>query len=335
MYLFIIDFIGGSMMNYALDIDFLQESTDLALFSMACERFALSINEAGEDDDKNIIDPDKVANNKNAKHNRFKALILAFKEKLKKIGKRILEFIKSNYNKLKEKIQDFKLKIDIRKFNNMKPIKANVALQYVNADKSSSFDKLMRFAMKNIDNIQNASDYVARFYNSNLDGNPVKDVDNFKDRYNIVTKAEDIPFDINQDDFVKKMEYKVIDKGIFSRIESNIEATKVLAELLKDFQNDIAKLYNAFNNDMDIIERYAARKKNPESYVSKAIQYHNIMIQGTILSSKVCNTMISVVDKVINNNKNLALTIANKYIPNGNGTTAESALLDTEMSFMM
>ena len=332
-------------MNYALDIDFLQESTDLTLFSMACERFALSINEAEEDDDKNIIDPDKVANNKNAKHNRFKALILAFKEKLKKIGKQILEFIKNNYNKLKEKIQDFKLKIDIKKFNNMKPIKANVALQQVKAKESSSFNKLTNFAVKNIGNIQNASDYAARFYNSNLEGDPVKDVDNFKDKYNIVTKAEDIPFDINQDDFIEKIEFKVIDKGIFSCIESNIKVTKVLAESLKDFQNDIAKLYSIFNNNIDIIEGKAARKKNPESYVSKAIQYHNIMIQGTILSSKVCNTVISVVDKVINNNRNLALAIANKYMPNGNGNTndsingktveAESALLDTEMSFMM
>lgn len=332
-------------MNYALDIDFLQESTDLTLFSMACEKFALSINEAEEDDDKNIIDPDKVANNKNAKHNRFKALILAFKEKLKKIGKQILEFIKNNYNKLKEKIQDFKLKIDIKKFNNMKPIKANVELQWVKANDSSSFDKLMRFTIKNMKNIQDASDYVARFYNSNLEGNPVKDVDNFKDKYDIVTKVEDIPFDINQDDFVEKIEYKVIDKGIFSRIERNLKAVGELSNILKDFQNDISKLYSMFNNNMDIIEGDAARKKNPESYVSKAIQYHNIMIQGTILSSKLCNTMISVVDKVINNNKNLALAIANKYMPNGNGNTndsingktveAESALLDTEMSFMM
>ena len=100
-----------------------------------------------------------------------------------------------------------------------------------------------------------------------------------------------------------------------------------------------------FNNNIDIIERDAARKKNPESYVSKAIQYHNIMIQGTILSSKVCKTMISVVDEVINNNRNLALTIAKKYMPIGDRDTndsidgktveAESALLDMEMSFMM
>ena len=331
-------------MNYALDIDFLQESADLSLFSMACEKFALSINEA-EEDDKNIIDPDKVANNKNAKHNRFKALILAFKEKLKKIGKQILEFIKNNYNKLKEKIQDFKLKIDIKKFNNMKPIKANVAIQWINSKDSSSFDKLMRFAIKNTANIQDASDYVARFYNSNLEGDPVKDIDNFKDKYDIVTKAEDIPFEINQDDFIEKMEFKVIDKGIFLRIERNLKAVGELSNMLKDFQNNIAKLYNMFNNNMDIIEGDAARKKNPESYVSKAIQYHNIMIQGTILSSKLCNTMVSVVDKVINNNKNLALAIAKKYMPNSNGDTndsingrtaeAESALLDIEMSFMM
>ena len=330
-------------MNYALDIDFLQESTDLTLFSMACEKFAISINEAEEDDDKNIIDPDKVVNNKNAKHNRFKALILAFKEKLKKIGKRILEFIKSNYNKLKEKIQDFKLKIDIRKFNNMKPIKAKVTMQRISTDASSSFNKLTNLAIKNIENIQNASDYVARFYNSNLDGNPVKDIVNFKDRYNIVTKVEDIPFDINQDNLIGKKEYKVIDKSIFSDIEWHIKRAKDLAEIYKDFQNDIAKLYSIFNNNMDNIEGYAARKKNPESYVSKAIQYHNIMIQGTILSSKICSTVISVLDKIINNNKNLALAIANKYMPNGNGNTndsingntAESALLDTEMSFMM
>ena len=268
---------------------------------------------------------------------------MAFKEKLKKIGKRILEFIKSNYNKLKEKIQDFKLKIDIRKFNNMKRIKANVTMQRISTDASSSFNKLTNLAIKNIENIQNASDYVARFYNSNLDGNPVKDIDNFKDRYNIVTKAEDIPFDINQDDLIGKKEYKVIDKSIFSDIEWHIKRAKDLAEIYKDFQNDIAKLYSIFNNNMDNIEGYAARKKNPESYVSKAIQYHNIMIQGTILSSKICSTVISVLDKIINNNKNLALAIANKYMPNGNGNTndsingntAESALLDTEMSFMM